>query len=381
MKSNLFSKTVKRFNLWAVITAVLLVAAVVVMSVFGFNKDATLRSANSLTVSVNSFAYDTRKAEIVDACEGLFGDLEANYMIEGEMTGDDCELVFVFDEGVNLLPVEKAIEEHFQGEGWEGVSVNATASIEYTGALNAKGFRLRALIAGVVFAVLAFAYVAIRFRKVWLGVIVGGSAVLAMGLTVALVILTRVPVTVTVVSVVAIAGLLTTAMVMLTVSRAEAAKSEEEASAEEKVVSSIAAKEILLASVAIVIAVIAIGILGKTAAAWFALSAIYAIVACLFVSLLLAPAALLTAQLREDAKPKVGYQGAKKTSTRTKKIFSKKAPEVEETAEEPAEEPAPEVEEPITETEESVEEPAPEAEEAEAPAEEAEEAEEEKTEE
>ena len=72
---------------------------------------------------------------------------------------------------------------------------------------------------------------------------------------------------------------------------------------------------------------IAVGVLGKSAGTWFAVSALIAVVASVFVSLFFAPAAYLSLKTAFDSKPAKGvYVGAKKTSTKVKKAPSSITP-------------------------------------------------------
>ncbi len=362
--SKLFSKTVKKTTLWSVIIAVVLAAAIVVCALFGFNEDVTLKDAKTLTVSVNAVVDDAKKKEVVDVCESHFGDLKAKYYVEGDKVGDEYELVFVFDKGADLSAVKTAIAQDFENKrnteaAWSGSFIDVSEATEISASAWAKHFALRAAIAGVVLAVLALAYVAIRYKNVLVGCVVGGSALLGMLLTAALMVLSRTYVTTTVTAVIGLAGLLTTVIIMLTLGKVRSAK-EEGASTEEAVVSSIAVKETKLLAIALIVGLVLVGILGKTAGAWFAVSAIFSVVASLFVGLFFAPAAYLSVQTALDNKPSKGYVGAKKTSTKEKKSFVKKAPVVEEAVAAPVEEAA---EAPV-ETEEKVEEPVAESEEA-----------------
>ncbi len=367
MKSNIFTKTVKKTTLWSAILAVLLAAAIVVCALFGFNADKTLQSNKTLTVSMNSFVYNTNKDAVLADCETICGKMDIDYVIEGEMSGDTCELIFVFDESVDVATLKTAVEDHFNaktatGSEWEGAFIDVTASTEGVTATLAEDYVLRGTLAGLALAIVVMAYVAIRYKKFSVGLVASVSVALGMLLTAALLILTRTPVTATAAAVIAVGGLLTAVMVMLTLGKIRAAEKEESGAS---VSDSIAVKEILLLSVGLAVAMVVVGILGKTFAAWFAVSALLAILASVFVSLFFAPAMYVSVQEIVAKRPaKEGYKGAKKTSTKAKKVFaSKKAEEVvEEQAEEtpvateaaPAEEPSEEapVEELIEETEE-----------------------------
>ncbi len=387
--SKIFSKTVKKTPLWAALIALLAVAAIVVGIVFGgFNKDVSLQDHNTLTVSVNTFLYNTKKEDVREACENKFGDLKANYVVEGTMQGADNELVFVFNDDADLSSVKTALTEYFKeavktGGAFEGGEITVSTAKEAAVAVLAKHYVLRGVIAGAILAVLAFAYVAIRQQNWWIGMLVGISTLLGMVTAASLVMLARIPVTAAIGSVIAIGGLLTVVVTMLSFGKINAKKKEEaEISREELVATSVAWKEVAVLAGLLVVGLVLIGIVGKTAAIWFALSALCAVVGSVFVGLAFAPAAYLTAQKIVDKRPvREGYVGAKKTSNRIKKLFTKKTVEeapVEETEEAPAVEAAEEAEE--TSVEEAPVEEAPVEETEEAPVDETP-AEEEKTEE
>ncbi len=331
--SKFFSKTVKKTTLWSVIIAVILAAAVVVGVLFGFHKDATLADAKTLTVSVNKVIYEDKKDEIQDECKRLLGKTNIKYVVEGEMSGDECQLILVFDKDVDLGEVKDTIQGVFdekkeKEDAWKGSFIDVSASTEVTASILAKHYVLRAAIAAGVIAVLAFAYMAIRYQKISVGLLAGLFVALGMGLTTALVILTRVFVTTSVAGVIALAGLLTAAMVAFNFGKLHAAKKESDASLDELVVSSLAVKEILLLAGSIAVAMVVVGAVGRTAAAWFAVSALLAIVASTFVALIFAPAAYLSVATWLGAKPaKNAYVGAKKTSKKEKKASAPKAEE------------------------------------------------------
>ncbi len=337
MTSKIFSKTVKKTTLLSVIFAVILAAALVIGVLFGFNKSIIMDDNSALTVSVNTFAYNNDKDKITKTCENAFGGKKAEYVIEGEMSGDSCELVFVFDKEVDTSALEAPVKAALEA-GFPTASFNVTSSVEDVTAAVAKHFVLRAAIAVVVFSVLAFAYVAIRHQSVWSGIAVGGSVLLAMLLTAGILVLTRIPVTVSAASTVAVAGLLTAVSAVMTVNKVRSKQREDAASAnEELVLSSIALKESVMLGGCLVSAIFLVGIVGKTLAFWYAAAALVAIVAALAVSLFFTPAAYLSLKEREDKyAKKSAYIGAKKTSKKEEK--AKAALAAVEVEEAPAEE-------------------------------------------
>ena len=332
--SKLFSKTVKKTTLWSVIIAIVLAAAIVVCALFGFNQTLAMKDKKALTVTLNAYVYKTQLDEIK---EDLVDELNSEYTIEGGMSGDVSEVVFVFDEDADLAALKTKAEAYLDTKlANTGANYSVSASVETMTAVFAKHYALRAAIAGAVLAVLAFAYVAVRYNLAN-GIAAGVSVLLGMLLTASIIVLTRVYVTESVAIVITLAGLLTAAMTLFTLNNVRSAT--KEGSSEETVVSSIAVKEVLYTAVVVAVGILAAGILGKSAGIWFAVSALIAVVASVFVSLFFAPAAYLSLKTAFDSKPAKGvYVGAKKTSTKVKKAPAAKEVEVAPVEEAPAEE-------------------------------------------
>ncbi len=379
MMSKFFSKTVKKTTLWSVLMAIVIAAAVVIGCLFGFQKDVSVDNQKVLKLTVNSYAYNTEKDRIYEECDILFESTSFKYSVEGEKSGDSCEILFVFDKDEDIAKIKEETQRHFTDktwydESWKGAYIYVSASTESSAAVLAEHYVLRAAIAAVVLAVLAFAYAAIRYQKLSVGLLVGLCALLSMSLTGAVIILTRVLVTSSVAGAILISGLLTAATLLFNFGKLRTAKKENaDASLEELVVSSLAAKEILLLAGSLAAAILVVGVVGRTATSWFAVSAIIGIAVSVFLSLIFAPAAYLSMQTRLEGKPaKNAYVGAKKTSKKAKKAPVKAVAETEEAPveEAPAEEIA---EEPVEEApveEAPAEEPVEEAPVEEAPAEE-----------
>ncbi len=357
--SKFFSKTVKKNTLWAVVCAVLLAAAIVICALLGFNKDSLLKDRNTLTLSVNQYAYSTQKELIISEAESKFGGEKADYVISGEMSGDVCEIVFVFGKDAKLDAVKTALVSHFDGltedvasndSKLKGAEINVSAATETAVGVVAKHFALRAGLAGVIFAGLAFAYVAARYQKLSEGVLAGGSVALSMLLAAALVVLTRVPVTPSIAAVIATAGFAAAISVILTLNKLRGSEGK-------AVEENIAWKETLGFVGAVVIATWIVGAISGTTGIWFALATLLGLVAATFVGLIVMPSAYVPVKAYADEKAaEKGYVGAKKTSTKEKKTYAKKEKVAKEAAiEEPAEATTEEVVEEATAEEEVAE--------------------------
>ncbi|MBO5335410.1 MAG: hypothetical protein J6A87_05470, partial [Clostridia bacterium] len=137
-----------------------------------------------------------------------------------------------------------------------------------------------------------------------------------------------------------------------------------EMSAEEVIVAASAKKEVMSITLASCAALVVLALVATTNVKWFALAAIVGVIAAAIAGLKFVPALYVPMKEAADKKPKEGYVGAKKTSTKEKKVFAKKEAPVAPVAlvapaapvvEEPAA-PAEEVEEVEEVTEEAVEE-------------------------
>ncbi len=375
--NKILTKSVKKVTLLSVILAVLLAAAIVVGTLFGFNKDATVKANQTVTISTykhNEAFLDDIKSD----CEDILGKSVA-YEIDGDVLyGDMNEFVYVFSADADLEEAVAALKAHFEARAADvndvlyinDVEVNISWHKESNVSYLANGYVCRAIIAGAVFAILAFVYVTLRFKRWDMGLALALAIVLGTGFTTALIALVRIPVTASTLYAVAISGLLTAITVLMTLHRVRLASKDESSkdkSAYEVLASSIAWKEIVALCSIVAIAILFAGILVGKAGIWFALSALLGVLVSAFIGLFYAPAAYAPLKSAIDAKlaeKTIRYRGAEKTSTKVKK--SAKTEEIVEEA------PVEEAEEIVEETtEESVEE-AP-VEETEAPAEEVEE--------
>ncbi len=352
--SKLLKKLVKKWSFLSGFLVGLLIAATVIGIFFGFNGLVT--DGKHVTVTVDSVLYKNQEVreEIKDLCDDAFDG--ALYSWTGDNSGNDGVFVYAFKETANL---DKAVEDlNADLAQWtDDYSVTVVVTTEKVVVNLAEGFVVRAAIAGVVLAVLAFAYAAIRYN--WRrGIVAGVSVAAAMLLTGAIVILTRIPATTSVVYAIMGSGLAAAITVLFTLNKLRAeAKENAGKDAEELVVSSIAVKEIAIFSAILGAAILLVAIPTGVSGAWFALSAFIGIVVAAFMGMIYAPALCLPMQKAMAAQAasssKSGYKGAKKGA----KAAVKPAAQPEEKKEEPkTEEAAPVVESeeaPVEETEEA----------------------------
>lgn len=381
--SKFLTKSVKKVTLLSVILAIILAAAIVVGTLFGFNKDATVKGNQTVTISTYNY-NEAYLDDIKSDCEDFFDDSTLYEMESDVLYGDMNEYVYVFSADADLEETVAALKAHFEARKADpadelcinDVEINITWHKESNVSYLANGYVCRAIVASVVFAVLAFVYVSLRFRRWDMGLLVALAIALGIGFTTALIALVRIPVTASTVYAIAGAGLLSAITAIMTLHRVRLASKEESTknkSAEEIVVDSIAWKEIVSLCAIVAIAILLAGVLVGKAGIWFALSALVGIAVSAFVGILYLPAVCAPLKAKVDAKiadKTVRYKGAEKTSTKTKKA-AKKEEVVEETVEETEAAEETPAEESVEETEEVTEEAAEETVE-EAPAEEAE---------
>jgi preprotein translocase subunit SecF len=251
-----------------------------------------------LTITVDQFGYNNNLEELETECEKLFGNLNYAYEMKGQMTGDESELVYVFESNADLTNAKAAVEAYFkaatvQKDGvFEGMYITVSTNSEVIKANIAQDYLLRAAIAGAVMLVLAFVYVSLRYR-VSVGALTVLSGILGGALTTAIVILARIPVSVSVSYAIVVAALLAMVATLLTMSKArlnQASESEMEKSAEDQVVSAIAGKEICAMTVLGGVAIIFMGALATTAVRWFAVVALIGLLVSAFIGLFCVPA-------------------------------------------------------------------------------------------
>ena len=275
------------------------------------------------------------------------------------MSGDESEIIYVFNKDVNVATLESAVEDKFAEDNtWDGWFISVASNNEKAVEYIAENYALRGAIAGFVMIVLVYVYSAIRFG-IGKGVSVALGTFYGLGLTIAIVILTRIPVTASIGYVFAMAALLSAITSVMTMNKIAANEKAENGCA-----CACACKEIGAICGWTCAALLVLAIFATKGVTCFALTSIIAVIVATLIGLKGVPALYAPIKAAADAKPSqdaYAYVGAVKTSTKEKKVFAKKetvevAP-VEETVEEVAEEPAEETVEEVAEVaEEPVEE-------------------------
>ena len=316
--NNFLKNTTKKVTLLSVILAIVLVVGIVLGAVFGFNKNINVKDAKTLTVSMNSVIYETERETVNGICKEAFKGLSVLQVKDGEMDGVECEIMYVFDASADLAAAKAALEEKFaaqtaEGAAWESLTVTVATGDEVVLATQAEGYVLRGVIAGVVFAVLAFVYVGLRYR--WdMAALTGICVLLGIALTTALVAACRIVVTNSVMYAIAGAGLLTAIMVLFTMNKLRPVLQEKKTEENVEILAnSIAVKEILTAAILACFAFVLVGAFGGTSGSWFMVSALVGLAVATFIGLMYAPALYLPFMNLADknAEKNATYKGAK----------------------------------------------------------------------
>lgn len=315
-KTTKLQKLIGKPLILAIVTAVIILAGVIVAAFAGFNLSSTLESSNQLTVTMDSYTFSSKLEDIQATCEKQFesSGVDYNYSKQSEMNGYEAELVYVFDADVDLTAVKTALSTALTGV--ESVTVT---KVDATGGIPTS-YVVRAVVAGAVFCVLAFAYIAIR-HKLSAALAVVLSMVAGAGLTFAVCALTRIPVTYSVTYSVFFAMIVTTVATMFHFFKIFAKSKTEEGkamTAEQLTNSSLAVKEILIFAVTTAVALVLLGAIAQANVRWFAITALVALVCGIVSSLVIAPAAYIVFKTKSDKKAaeraRYDYKKTKKDS-------------------------------------------------------------------
>ena len=320
MSNMLQSKTVKKVTLLSVILAIVFALSIVLVAVLGVNYAPTLKDCETLTVTVNTKAYEDKLEDIQSVCDTAYANNGVSYTIVkfSKMSGDDCEIAYEFAKGTDLSAVKASLTATFAektaGE-WNGSFITVSTGSEKLFTAIPTSYVVRAAIATAVFAVLAFVYVAIRYR-LSMGILVAICSALGSVMSAAVVLLVRVPVTNSLLYIVSLAAPVTATLVMFMLNKVRTAiKAGKDENAEELIVNACPCKEWTITAIVGGVALVLIGAIATTAVRWFAVASLVAFVVTLFIGCVFAPAAYLPLKKAEDkrlAKKSTGYIGAEK---------------------------------------------------------------------
>ena len=183
-------------------------------------------------------------------------------------------------------------------------------------------------------AVLAFAYTAIRYGLIS-GAVAGIATFVGGALSMAVILLTRIPVTNSTLYIAAIAAMITAVLTLLTLNKVRTSlQAEENQSAQELAINSVACKEILSFAVVAGVALVLVGAIATWSTRWFALAALIALIVTTAVALFYVPAMYV---LFKGAADKKALENATYGKQLAAKRAAKAAKNVEESVEQDAE--------------------------------------------
>lgn len=302
MSKNFTAKTSPKWILWSVITAVIVLIGVVIMAIFGVNNAVSTQPCQKLVVNVqmaNTF-YEEERGDIEDICEQAIADagLKAIAVSYDDLSTSEHELVYSFDPDVELTALKDALQAELRAaypdQDFATMSYKQNVLENLPGGYTA--FLVRNILAGAVMAVLAFAYVSLRY-KLWNGITAFVSAVATVAIACGLVVATRIVITSSVMYGVLFAELVSLALSVLFAAKAEAAEKKNGALTDAETVSeAVPVCDTIKLCGGIAVALLAVGIVGIFCAAnfaWFALVAALGLLSAVYSSLLLAPSVFL----------------------------------------------------------------------------------------
>lgn len=310
----IIKSTIGKINILSIVSGAIVLLGVVFLLVFGYSTDTTYADVKTLTVRVNQYAYTEYIDTIEDVCESEFDklDLQYEYDMKGEMSGDESELVYVFNKKVSDETLAKAVEnlnatfdadtKADSGKELAGASVSVTSHNELAPDGLPQKTLLRTVLAGALFGVLACLYVTVR-QKFTNGLTLFVSMGVSAGLTCALALITRLPITASITYALFFNLLFTAVATTLTLNKVNAKQKEVEGiEAEELISSSLAIREVLLLSAGLLVALVLIGAIATSVVRAFAVVALLGLVAGVFSALFFAPAFYLPIKRYVDKK-------------------------------------------------------------------------------
>ena len=309
----------KNVTFLSVIIAIVVALSIVITAIFGVNYAKTASNQNTLTVSVNRYFYDNRLADVQAECEKELNKLSIAYTYHGEMNGDECELVYVFSETTELATAKASLQATFaektkDGGAWDGAFINVSTAKEQALVNIPAAQFVKAAVAVAVFAVLAFIYVALRYR-LYMGVTAAVAILTGAIFTAAVILLARIPFTSACLYAIVISAVLSAIFAIFTLNKIRADNSE--TSAEEKLENGVATREIAAITALVGGALVLVGAIATWSVRWFAITALIGLLSASLIGLLFVPAVYLPLRKREDkaAANKSGYVGAESQKT------------------------------------------------------------------
>ena len=308
MSKNFTAKTSQKWVLWSIITVAIALIGAIVMLFAGVNNAPPTQSGELLVVNVtmSSTDYEEKKDDIVDICEQAIADaglktIQNPIYAEAASESTSHTIEFKFDINTDLTAVKDALNTKFNAADSEYksnfISVMAlTQAVQENLPGGYASFLLKNMLAGVVIAVLAFAYVSLRY-KLWNGIVTFLTAAASAAITVGLIIATRVVITTSVMYAVLFSMLVSVVFSALFAAKAQKAEKDGANLTDPEALSdAVPACDVLKISIVVAVAIAAMAIVGVILApnfAWFALISAYGLLAALYSAFLLGPSLFL----------------------------------------------------------------------------------------
>ena len=333
--NKLLSKTTKKVPLLIMtcVAVLLMILSVVLSATLGVNYAATADDGKTVTVQMNAFFYNTKLEEVEKICEAEFEKqgLNVEYVYRGTMSGDDCEIMYMFDSAANVSEATTNLANAFETKTADatdtvfyGATISVTSGSESLFTEIAWSHVWRAVGAVGLFALLTFIYVSLRY-KLEIGAVAAVNSVLSAALTTAIVLLTKIPVAPSAVYAIAVASLLSTVFTVVYFNKVRAnlnaereKKEEERTDAATLVVNSSAHKEVLAFAACLGVALVLVGAIATTSVRLFAIVSLVGLIVATATAIFYVPALYLPLKKVADkfaAKNAKGYIGAKKKAS------------------------------------------------------------------
>ena len=292
--------SVNKLKLMSIVCVAVIIVGLIAALIFGVNNDITFDHTKTVTVQINQYAYATKLDEIESVCEDVFTECGVKYAYQqkGEMNGDDSEIVYVFNTSVDVTEaVEKldaAFDQATTSGSLQGSFISVVGAQERVVDRLADEYLLTTVLAGVLFGVLAGGYIVLRHNFA-AGFSLALTMCLSAGLTSAVCVLTRLPISISIVYVLFFDLLFTAIATMLTYNKIhDATKSAEKgANTEEIVVSNLSNKAIVIFASAVAIAWVVVGAIATHTVRMFCIFGLLATISGTFAALFFAPASYL----------------------------------------------------------------------------------------
>lgn len=331
---NKFTKKITgKFGVFLPVALIVLVVGIVITAIFGWNVAPAYDNAQTVKISVNSYYSEERVNALQGICKKEFGaaNIAEDYVkTEIRTTTNNYAIVYSFPLGdedkIELAceAIRTKIEEAAADESntdlygiGNFISVSSETKVPFV--TRSSHFILRACIAGGVALLATFIYVTLR-HKLAAGVTATAIALVTLGLTAAITVIARIPVSSTGANALFLSllfGAVFGTIVAGKMHREETDEENAELSSEELTAKGIPAKTLFLLSAGIALGTLLIGAMGVTPVQWLSLIALIGLICALFTAGILFPAIYppVLTKLRAHRAAKRRYDYNKKTKT------------------------------------------------------------------